>query len=48
MQKIDWKKVGNAIAEFTVDTAHDFKSVWEFRPNVLIWCTIFFLIALIA
>lgn len=32
--------------EFIKYTAVDFKAVWEFRPNVLIWCGIAFLIAL--
>lgn len=34
------------VGEFIKYTAADFKWVWEFRPNVLIWCGVAFLIAL--
>lgn len=35
------EKILNDVRKFIEDTAHDFQSVWEFRPNVLIWCIIF-------
>ena len=41
---MEMDKLLRSIKEFAADTAHDFVTVWEFRPNVLIWCGIFGLI----
>jgi hypothetical protein len=41
----DLKVVLEKAGEFIKYTWADFKAVWEFRPNVLIWCGIAFLIA---
>jgi len=35
------KEALNSTKEFVKYTAIDFATVWEFRPNVLIWCGIF-------
>jgi len=38
-------EISKKFGEFIKYTCVDFKAVWEFRPNVLIWCGIAFLIA---
>jgi hypothetical protein len=38
------KQVWDFTKEFVKHTAIDFAIVWDYRPNVLIWCAIFGLI----
>ncbi len=38
---MEMEKLLKVTKDFVLDTAHDFMSVWDFRPNVLIWCFIF-------
>lgn len=33
--------------KFVVETCIDFQNVWIYKPNVLIWCAVAFIIALI-
>jgi len=35
------------VKSFIEYTLHDFKNVWLYKPNVLIWCAIAFILALI-
>lgn len=44
---MEMEKLLKSVKEFVLDTAHDFVTVWEFRPNVLIWCGIFGFILLL-
>tara|TARA_B100001093_G_scaffold228048_1_gene218660 strand:- start:3653 stop:3808 length:156 start_codon:yes stop_codon:yes gene_type:complete len=39
----NWPKV----KKFLLETYDDFQNVWIYKPNVLIWCAVAFLIALI-
>lgn len=35
------------VRNFIERTLHDFKNVWLYKPNVLIWCAVAVIIALI-
>ena len=35
------------VKNFIQCTLHDFKNVWLYKPNVLIWCAVAVIIALI-
>ena len=37
---MEMEKLIKSVKKFVSDTAHDFVTVWEFRPNVLIWCAV--------
>lgn len=41
-----WNGVKSSVVNFVLDTIDDFKTVWEFRANVVIWFVIFIIIAL--
>lgn len=44
---MEMEKLLKVTKDFILDTAHDFTTVWDFRPNVLIWCAIFGIILLL-
>jgi len=35
------------VKKFFLETLNDFQNVWIYKPNVLIWCAVAFIIALI-
>ena len=35
-----WNKVQEVIVDFVRGTIEDFYTVWEFRPNVIIWLVV--------
>lgn len=41
-----WNKAKSSVVDFVLHTVDDFKTVWEFRANVVIWFVIFIIIAL--
>jgi len=41
-----WNGAKQTVVDFVVNTIEDFKTVWEFRPNVVIWFGILIVVAL--
>jgi hypothetical protein len=42
-----WNKAQEVVIDFIRATLDDFVTVWEFRPNVLIWMALFAVLCLV-